>query len=55
MAADLDARYGIETELIGGGGGVFDVRVDGQLVYSKFDTYRFPKHDEIFAILDGRS
>ena len=40
--------------LIGGAGGIFDVRVDGQLIYSKAETYRFPKHDEIFTILDAR-
>jgi Rdx family protein len=27
---------------------VFDVTLDGQLVYSKDQTFRFPTNDEIF-------
>jgi selenoprotein W-related protein len=34
--------------LIKGSGGVFEVTVDGELVYSKKATGRFPEHDEIF-------
>jgi len=34
--------------LIESSGGVFEVKVDGKLVYSKRATGRFPEHDEIF-------
>ena len=34
--------------MIKGGGGIFDVKVDGQLIYSKHDSGRFPEHQEIF-------
>ncbi|MDE3262311.1 MAG: Rdx family protein [Acidobacteriota bacterium] len=37
----------MEPELIEGGKGIFDVAVDGDLVYSKYDTGRFPENDEI--------
>jgi selenoprotein W-related protein len=34
-----------------GGGGIFDVRVDGQLIYSKHQTGRFPEDQEILTAL----
>jgi selenoprotein W-related protein len=39
--------------LIEGSGGVFDVKVDDKLIYSKFQTGRFPEHDEILAELNA--
>jgi len=39
--------------LIEGGGGIFDVKADGRLVFSKFETGRFPEHDEILRSLKG--
>jgi selenoprotein W-related protein len=44
----------VEAELIQGGGGIFDVRVDGDLIYSKHETGRFPEHQEILQALEGR-
>jgi predicted Rdx family selenoprotein len=32
---------------------VFDVTVDGRLIYSKHKTGRFPDHGEIVAALKG--
>lgn len=37
----------MDCELIKGRGGVFDVKVDGQLVYSKHETGEFPNHDAL--------
>jgi selenoprotein W-related protein len=42
---------GTETELIASGGGVFEVTVDGKLIFSKRALGRFPEDDEILAIL----
>jgi selenoprotein W-related protein len=33
--------------LVPGSGGIFDVTVDDKLVFSKFETGRFPKSGEI--------
>lgn len=33
--------------LIPGGGGIFDVAVDGRLLYSKFETGEFPNEDAL--------
>jgi selenoprotein W-related protein len=39
----------VSAELVEGHGGVFDVTVDGKLVYSKHETNRFPTNDEVFT------
>ncbi len=53
MAAQLRKAFGVEPELIKGGGGVFDVTVDGQLVYSKHDTGEFPDARELVKSIRG--
>jgi selT/selW/selH-like putative selenoprotein len=35
-------------------GGIFDVVVDGDLVFSKFETGRFPADGEVLEMLAGR-
>ncbi len=53
MKAELEKRYpGVTVELIEGSGGVFEVKKDGELIFSKKAQGRFPDHDEIFAKLD---
>ena len=47
LRKELDAT----TELIPGSGGVFDIKVEGELVYSKFKTGRFPEPAEIVRML----
>jgi selenoprotein W-related protein len=46
----LDA-FNVEAELIKGKGGVFDVVVDGQLIFSKHKTGRFPTNEELIERL----
>jgi len=43
----LNESLDIDAELIEGGNGVFDVRLDGRLIYSKDETGRFPENAEI--------
>ncbi|MAG98499.1 MAG: hypothetical protein CMM08_17650 [Rhodospirillaceae bacterium] len=40
-----------EVELIGGGGGVFEVTIDGALKFSKKQIGRFPEDDEVQALV----
>ena len=47
MAASLKQRFGVDAELIRGKDGVFDVRVDGKLVFSKHELGRFPEPGEV--------
>ena len=42
---------GVEPKLIAGGGGVFDVTVDGRLVFSKKTLHRFPQAGEISRLV----
>jgi selT/selW/selH-like putative selenoprotein len=41
----------VEAELVEGGGGVFAVVVDGELVFSKKNMDRFPEPGELVAKL----
>ena len=52
MAADLKQRFGVESILKPGHGGVFDVFADGTLVYSKKETKRFPNPGEVDALIE---
>ena len=51
MAAAIKERFNFDPELIQGKGGIFDVKVDGGLVFSKKQVGRFPTHDEILEKL----
>jgi len=42
---------GVDAEIIKGSHGVFDVRVDGKVVYSKDTTGRFPERGEVAGLL----
>ena len=55
MAAAISTDLDIETELIRGGKGIFDVIVDGQNIYSKYETGRFPEDEEVLAQLRDRA
>jgi selenoprotein W-related protein len=39
--------------MIAGNGGIFDVKADGKLIYSKHETGRFPEHDEVLDQLEA--
>jgi selT/selW/selH-like putative selenoprotein len=41
----------VESDLIRGGGGIFDVTVDGRLVFSKHRTGRFPEPGEVEGLI----
>jgi len=43
----LSKEFGVTAKLIAGDGGVFDVTVDGQMVFSKFEIGRFPEPGEV--------
>jgi len=41
------------VNLIPSGGGVFEVEVDGKLIYSKKELDRFPEENEITGLIKG--
>jgi selT/selW/selH-like putative selenoprotein len=54
LAAAISDEFGLETELIKGKGGIFDVVVDGDLIFSKKKVKRFPENEEILKMLRQR-
>ena len=51
--AELQEGLGEKARLIEGRGGIFDVKVDGKLVYSKHQTGRFPDSGEVLKLIKG--
>ena len=51
LAAELKREFDVDAELIKGSGGVFDVTVDGKLVFSKYRNGDFPKPGEVVVAL----
>jgi predicted Rdx family selenoprotein len=49
VSAEIRDRTGLEAELTAGGNGIFDVRLNGELLFSRHETGRFPKAGEIAA------
>ena len=48
----MQERFGAEVTLRRGLGGIFDVRVDGDLVYSKHETGRHAEPGEVEGIVE---
>jgi selT/selW/selH-like putative selenoprotein len=53
LSAELQ-NQGAEIILHADGKGIFDVSVDGKLIYSKYQTGRFPEPGEISQLLGKR-
>ncbi|HAJ75033.1 MAG TPA: hypothetical protein DCM64_01115 [Gammaproteobacteria bacterium] len=51
MSAEIKEQTGIEAVLIPGGGGIYDIRKDGVLVFSRHKLARFPEPGEIAGLL----
>ena len=49
----LKSKYDTQVELISSGGGVFEVRLDGKLIFSKKSLGRFPEHREIDDLINN--
>ena len=46
-AAPIKKEFKVDSEMIEGSGGVFDVHVDGKQIWNKQEVDRFPEHNEI--------
>jgi selenoprotein W-related protein len=47
----LKQALSVESELIAGGGGVFEITVDGKNVFSKKALGRFPGDGEVLGLI----
>jgi len=55
LAALLENHCDAEVELVKSGGGVFEVMVEGELVYSKKETGSFPDEMQLLKQIAGSS
>ena len=51
MAAELEQTLGITPELIESSGGVFEIQLDGKLIFSKKKLERFPNDGEVIKLV----
>lgn len=54
MAEELHRKFGIKAEMVRGRGGVFDVTLDNEIIYSKKQTGRFPMPGEVEEAVSER-
>jgi selT/selW/selH-like putative selenoprotein len=47
LAAEIKKALGVDSQLVRGGGGIFDVTVDNKRIFSKKEEGRFPNEKEI--------
>ena len=53
LRESIEKQFGIKAELIKGTGGVFEVSVNDNLLYSKKDLGRFPNENEVEDLIEG--
>ena len=51
LGDELKKNLGAEIELVAGSNGIFDVSLDGNIIYSKFKQGHFPQADEIIQLI----
>ena len=47
LADEIGKAFDVHVNLVPGSGGIFNVIVDGDVIFSKFKTGRFPKPGEV--------
>lgn len=56
MAEEIKEGYPeLKVECVPGSGGIFDVVVDDEIIYSKKQTARFPEKGEVLKLLKKNS
>jgi selT/selW/selH-like putative selenoprotein len=53
LAAEIKKQLGVDSKVVRGSGGIFDVSVDDKRIFSKHDEGRFPTEKEIIDKLRG--
>jgi selT/selW/selH-like putative selenoprotein len=54
LAERIHKKYQVQPVLIEGGGGIFDVKLDDELIFSKHQVDRFPEGDEVLDAIGSR-
>jgi selenoprotein W-related protein len=47
----LNKIFGVESDMVASGGGVFEITVDDSLIFSKKKLGRFPEEGEIQGLI----
>jgi selenoprotein W-related protein len=53
MGEELKKNLGADIELVAGSNGIFDITVDGRMIFSKFKQGRFPQAGEVISLIQG--
>ena len=53
LRESIERQFGVKAELIKGMGGVFEVSVNDNLLYSKKELGRFPDKNEVEDLIEG--
>lgn len=53
MADELKSQFGYESELIKSEGGVFEIELNGKLLFSKASLGRFPEDGEVKNLISS--
>lgn len=53
LAAEIKKELGIDSQIVRGSGGIFEVSVDDKRIFSKREEGRFPTEKEIVDKLRG--
>jgi len=54
LAAELKQALKVDSELAAGHGGVFEISVDGDVVFSKKSLGRFPAEGEVLGLVRSK-
>jgi len=54
LGADLQKKFGAEVQLVPSSGGVFEVKADNKLIFSKKKLLRFPEDGEVQNLIEMR-
>ena len=54
MAERIQKKFKVKPELIEGNNGVFDVKLEDELIFSKYELNRFPEGDEVVDLIKAR-
>jgi len=55
LADELKNAMQVESKLVASGGGVFEITVDGKLIFSKKSLDRFPEEGEVLELIRSAS
>jgi predicted Rdx family selenoprotein len=50
VSAEIQQATGLSVTLVGGGGGIFEIRQDGQILWKKERSGHFPEEGEAAAL-----